>query len=372
MTHNNHLTLAVAGSGKTQGIVNECAAVAKSDRVLVLTYTSANQTEIENRIDTRVGDHHNIMVSGWFSFLIAHFVRPYLPFLYRGRHVQGFDFEGTPQMYLKTEDWSRYFNSEGAVYKVHLPQIALRINDASNGVCMRRLEKSYDRVLIDEVQDLCGYDLEVLSLLMDSNLRVEMVGDIRQAILATNGRESKNKKFMYMKIWDWFRAREKDGSLTITQQRDSWRCRPEIAAMADSLFDSDWGFDSTVSRNNWDTNHDGVFLVHTCDVDSYMETFSPMPLRDSASSGKQFDHLGFTNFGKAKGCTAERVLIFPTTPISKFIQNGKKLESSAAAKFYVGITRARQSVAIILDDPGRSSLPYWTPSDSSPETDATQ
>jgi DNA helicase-2/ATP-dependent DNA helicase PcrA len=52
-----------------------------------------------------------------------------------------------------------------------------------------------------EVQDLCGYDLEFLDLLMESKVNLELVGDIRRAILATNEREAKHKPFMYVKVW---------------------------------------------------------------------------------------------------------------------------------------------------------------------------
>jgi DNA helicase-2/ATP-dependent DNA helicase PcrA len=198
---NNHLILAVAGSRKTQGIVDDCVAADKAERILILTYTTANQIELRNRLATVAGDHPNVEVSGWFSFLLGHFVRPFLPFLYWGRRLRGFDFKSPPQTYSNVEDWSRYFNEHEEARKVHLPQLAARVEDLSVGAAVRRLERIYDRIFIDEVQDLCGYDLEILILLMASRLPVEMVGDIRQAILATNEREAKNKKFMFMRIW---------------------------------------------------------------------------------------------------------------------------------------------------------------------------
>lgn len=45
-----------------------------------------------------------------------------------------------------------------------------------------------------------------------------------------------------------------------------------------------------------------------------------------------------------------------------FIQKGADLAKDSRAKFYVGVTRARQSVAIVLDAPGSSELTYWEPS----------
>ncbi len=54
--------------------------------------------------------------------------------------------------------------------------------------------------------------------------------------------------------------------------------------------------------------------------------------------------------GKVKGITVDNVLIYPTTEMVKFLVSGvSKLKGQAACKLYVGITRARFSVAFILD-----------------------
>lgn len=355
----NRLTLAVAGSRKTQGIVDACAAAPTSERILVLTYTTANQLELCSRLADFAGDHPYIEVSGWFSFVISAFARPFLPHAFSGQRVHGFDFGSPPQQYAKVDTFARYLNSAGEVRKVHLPQLAVRVEKASNGAAIRRLERMYDRIYIDEVQDLCGYDLEILKLLMASSIPIEMVGDVRQAILATNERERKNKKFMYMGIWKWFQAEARAKRLVIEQRSETWRCRPEIATLADSLFNSEWEFDRTQSRNSLTTSHDGIFLIRPADVDAYMAEFTPLPFRKSVTSAKKFGYLPMMNFGEAKGLGRKRVLIFPTGAIEKFLTKGTPLDDKQAAPFYVAITRAEQSVALVIDKPGICSYPYW-------------
>jgi hypothetical protein len=59
--------------------------------------------------------------------------------------------------------------------------------------------------------------------------------------------------------------------------------------------------------------------------------------------------------------TYKRVLIVPTAPIAKFISAGTHLEANSASSFYVAVTRAKQSVAIVIDQAGTSSLPFWKP-----------
>jgi hypothetical protein len=187
-----------------------------------------------------------------------------------------------------------------------------------------------------------------------------MVGDIRQAVLATNPRSAKNKKYSYAGAIHWFRERESQGILRIYENSSTWRCRPEIAAFADTIFDPSLGFPATESQNTALSRHDGVYLVRPEDVNRYIEEFNPLCLRDSARSGKAFD-LDYVNFGLAKGTQARRVLIVPTQGIEEFIQHGIQLKSIASARFYVAVTRAFQSVAVVLEERGDSTLPFWEP-----------
>jgi DNA helicase II / ATP-dependent DNA helicase PcrA len=140
----------------------------------------------------------------------------------------------------------------------------------------------------------------------------------------------------------------------------TWRCQPDIAAFSDTIFDSSWEFPSTQSQNHVVTDHDGVWVVSTNHVNAYIDRYKPQCLRHSVSSGKKFE-LDFLNFKVSKGMTYERVLIIPTDPIAKFIKSGTYLEPTSASSFYVAVTRAQQSVAIVLDDVGTSTLPFWTP-----------
>lgn len=362
MKTKNQLTLAVAGSRKTQGIVDACAKLPLNEKVLILTYTTVNQDELRRRIAAQAGRHSHIDIMGWFAFLIGHFVRPFLPFAFPGKRVKGFDFESQPQQYSKIESYERYFNKLDQVRRVHLPQIAILVHNASNGSSIERLCRLYDRIYIDEVQDLCGYDLELLDLLMDAPIPLEMVGDVRQAVIATNERESKNKKYMYMGVWDWFRSQEKSGRLSITQRAETWRCHQDIASLADSLFDASYEFDKTISLNETVTHHDGVFLVKEEDVPEYLAAYSPLFLRHSANCAREKPYE-FMNFTLSKGLSCEHVLIWPTGQVRKFLAKGEALTESAASTLYVAITRAEQSVAFVMEEAGQSPFPFWTNND---------
>lgn len=354
----NTLTLAVAGSGKTHEIVEFCSELPTVTNALVITYTQANQAELRKRLSQRVGDHPSIDVMGWFTFLIRHFARPFLPFKFPQHRVQGFNFDGRPGRYAKGHH--RFLDSNGAVYACELGRLASELIDASKGALMHRLECLYDVILIDEVQDLSAHDWEIVDALLLLNTDIHMVGDIRQSVLATNPRSKKNSRYAYAESVNWFRERESKGILTISERNVTWRCHPEIARFADTIFDSSWSFPSTESKNHIVTGHDGVFLVrpeHACD---YVDEYSPQCLRSTANSGKAFN-FEYMNFRVAKGMAYERVLIVPTSGIMNFLQSGSSLAPVPAASFYVAVTRAQQSVAIVMQQPGISQLPYWEP-----------
>ena len=358
----NHLTLAVAGSRKTQGIVEHCASLPQGRKVLLLTYTQGNQEELVSRLKQFAGNRHHVEVMGWFTFLLRHFARPFLPFKFAGRRILGFNFDGRPFRFAT--GISRFLDSKGSAYGCELGRLAHELIGESKGALLRRLECIYDEILIDEVQDLSAHDWEIIDVLLHSSIHIRMVGDIRQSVLATNPRSSKNAKYSYSGSIKWARKRQSQGLLEILESVTTWRCHPSVAKFSDSIFDPSWKFPETQSKNENVTDHDGVFLVSTKHAAEYVRTFQPQCLRHSVSSGRMFD-FDYLNFKVAKGMTYERVLVVPTAPIAQFIGSGTFLEPNSASSFYVAVTRAKQSVAIVIDKAGMSSLPRWNPEPAS-------
>lgn len=57
------------------------------------------------------------------------------------------------------------------------------------------------------------------------------------------------------------------------------------------------------------------------------------------------------NFGESKGATRDRVLIYPTQKISDWLFNNMDFNSfEIKCKFYVAVTRAKYSVAIVCEN----------------------
>lgn len=355
----NSLRLAVAGGRKTESVVDRCAAAAAATRVLVLTYTKANQDELRRRLASRGPMPASVEVQGWFSFLLSHWIRPYLPLFLPGRRLSGLNFDGDPGMYASGED--RFLDSEGRAYRLHLGRLAAETAASSAGAVIDRLCRLYDEIYVDEVQDLNGYDLEILKTLLEAPVDVHLVGDVRQALLLTNPRDPKNAQYKGIRIKEWFDAVEADGLLEVEHSATTWRSNQQIADFADSIFDDAWGFAQTQSMNRDETEHDGLFVVRPEHVDAYASTFAPLCLRHSAASAKSLD-LSFMNFGIAKGRTAQRVLIAPTASIAKFLRHrDEELGDFAACCLYVAVTRARWSVCFVTDQADKLPFPEWKP-----------
>lgn len=337
----NLAILATAGARKTEHVINE--ALNTNGRVLLVTFTRENQAEIVDRIVRKVGlVPPNIMVTGWFSFLINECVKPYQraitgrPFV-----VQGLNFDGERLKNVKKDDPRFFIDRGGNVYRRSASDLVVQLNVATDGAVIRRLERVFARILIDEVQDLSGYDLDVLDLLFASNVDVTVVGDLRQHILDTHN-ENRNQKYRGMGLLRWFE--ERTSVCGVVHWTESYRCAQSICDFADALFPE---MPSTTSVGVAETGHDGIVLVSRAAVAEYVATHRPQVLRHSRAS----DTLGLDamNIGVAKGRTFDRVLIFPTKPMRDYLKHRDHSKLKDPHRFYVAVTRARWSVAFVVD-----------------------
>lgn len=355
----NRLTLAVAGARKTQSIVDACATGKPGVRRLALTYTQTGQAELQDRLGRVCAPGAGPEVTGWFAFLLRHFIRPYLPLHFPGRRLRGLNFEGEPAAGQYASGAARYLDSEGRAYRLHLAKLAHDVSLASRGAVVDRLSHIYDEVYIDEVQDLTGCDLHIAKQLLDaSTIDVYMVGDVRQSVFDTNPRDPNLKQYRGVRMLEWFDLQQVSGLLDVHYDVETWRSNQAIAGFSDTLFPAELSFEATVSKQAEQTGHDGVFSIAEADVDAYLREFDPQPLRDSVSTARDVG-LPFRNFGKVKGLTFDRVLIYPTSTVRNFLTHGTELKSKTACGLYVAVTRAKHSVAFVVPSPSATSLARW-------------
>lgn len=360
----NKLIVAAAGAGKTTFLVNEALKV-KDGRVLITTYTQANEAEIRKKIiEVNQCIPPNIIVQTWFSFLLQHGVRPFQGGLFEKQitglilvnaqsGLKGYTKYKQPIYFGEENEFERhYFSKESKIYSDKIAKFVFRCNENSGGAVIERLSKIYSHIFIDEVQDLAGYDLELLKLLFKTTSNTLLVGDPRQGTYSTNS-SAKNKKFKKAAIINFFEDHSLQIETDATTLTTNYRCNEAICNLSNKLFTD---FPRATSGNTDKTAHDGVFLIRPDDVNEYLETYSPVQLRENVKTEVNENYKAM-NFGESKGLSFDRVLIYPTNPILKWLaDSNSELAPTSRSKFYVALTRGRYSVGIICKYPDTISL----------------
>ncbi|MEU9420144.1 UvrD-helicase domain-containing protein [Streptomyces sp. NPDC048272] len=341
-SHNNLAVLAAAGSRKTQHIV-DCVLSDPSQRVLITTYTTENMNQLVDRLSAGTGLlPKHVTVMAWFTFLLNQCARPYQGAVLDDVGVmRGLNFVGERSRFIPKTNVKRYYlDTNGDMFRDAVAAFAYEADQRSGGKVINRLAEIYDHIYIDEVQDLAGYDLEILDLLLKSSTAVTVVGDPRQATFATNN-ATKNKRYKGSGIADWLTGRK--DICEVENRLESYRCNQAICDFADDLFPD---LPRTISKNTDITGHDGVFTITAAEVETYVRQYDPIVLRWDKRTNTQ--DLAAMNFGQSKGCTFDRVLIFPTHPMIKYYRNRDPEQAGDRFKLYVAVTRAKYSVAFVI------------------------
>ena len=342
----SRIIVAAAGSGKTTTIVDQ-ACGDSSQKSAIITYTNNGRDEIMATSYRRFGcAPPHVMISTWYAFLLRYFVRPYQNYLYDPRVIGIHFIDGQSARYVRESNVRRhFFSNPGYLFVDKVSKFAVRLIEESGGLPLHRFEQIFDALFIDEGQDLAGYDLELVEMLFKSSVHIRLVSDYRQATYSTNS-ATKNKKYsgsnIVLKFEEWERAE----LCKIEYQNYSHRCVQSICDFADQFHPA---APNTESKNTRITGHDGVFAIRKERVPIYMQTHNPQPLRYSrATRGVPGNPI---NYGDAKGMTFKRTLIYPHGPLKRFLRSGNIEDAGKEiAKIYVAITRARQSVAFVVDE----------------------
>lgn len=366
----NRIIIAAAGSGKTTYLVEQAMKVSDG-RVLITTYTESNEAEIRQKFFDLVGRvpaHVTIMT--WFSFLIAHGVKPFQGRIFEF-DVAGMVFavtqsgikavvNGRPIPYAETDFRKHFFDRADRVFSDKLSKLVIRCNEKSDGSVIDRVARIFPHVFVDEVQDLAGYDLDILAALARSPTRLLMVGDPRQVTYLTH-HERKYRKYSEGGIVKFVQTELPkvpfaiDNATLGRSHRNSAlicaassRLYPELPASA--------ACECATCRANAPP-HSGLFLVSHSDYAHYLASVSPMQLRDKSTSAGVDPSAPVMNFGESKGRGFDHVVIIPTQPMKAWLKDpASALAAQSRARFYVAMTRGRHSVAIAADW-GRDPLP---------------
>ena len=266
--------------------------------------------------------------------------------------------------FFKTQWKSYYFTKENSALGEKLSELALDCNEQSGNLPLIRLTKIFEHIYIDEVQDLAGYDLDLLKQLFLSNSNIVLAGDPRQTTYLTNHNGRKNISFRDGKIIEYLESQKelKDKYVVdFDTLNKSWRCCQEICDFSSKISK---GFPRTVSGNESIVHIKGVYLIKPEDKERFLQLYSNMiQLRWDIRNKTVIQEFDCMNFGESKGLTYDGVLIYPVSDMKEWIENNDKiLAPSTRCKFYVAVTRAKYVVGIVWDKKTCSNkeLKFWT------------
>lgn len=351
----NQLLIASAGAGKTTYFVKE--ALNCTDKVLITTFTEENEKEIRRKF-LKLNNGvipTNVTIQTWFSFLIEHGSKPYqgtltdkkITGLLLVNEKSGLKYRGKVPVYYPEDDIdNHYFTKDYRIYSDKLSKFAVKCNEKSNGYVVERISELFQNIFIDEVQDMAGYDLEFIKLLLNTPSIIKMAGDPRQVTYHTHF-AAKHKKYVDGKIQDFIltQCKKIDCLIDTNTLKGSWRNNQRICDFANKIFPE---YPQCKSLQQEITEHDGVFFLKEKDIENYMKKYEPLQLRYDRKTKKISSKYPVKNFGESKGATYERVIIYPTKKMLDWLLKDIPISNfETKCKFYVAVTRAKFSVAIV-------------------------
>ncbi|WP_339311702.1 UvrD-helicase domain-containing protein [Paenibacillus sp. FSL M7-0896] len=347
MQYDNTLVLACAGSGKTYGMCNDSRSLSEEStkKVLMLSYTHKGIHSIKKEYAKQNNGvlDKNVVISTWFQFILKELIRPYQrSFLEKFSQIRSIDFSNMYGVdYAKRNSKSYFLNRNNDVKANRASEFALLLNILSDGAVLKRLEDTYACIYIDELQDLVGKDIELIELLFLSSIKIYCVGDYKQSTLKTHNPRTDRKKGG-MHVFSYLETCRDSHRINIVKNNTSKRFVSDIADFANLVYPNE----PIIGALETEEQAIGVFQILQTDVDAYIRQLKPNILKYDVKTPT----LGYPslNFGVSKGMTLERVLIFPNKPLSSFLLDPSK-GLKAPDKYYVGVTRARYSLAFVVE-----------------------
>ena len=103
--------------------------------------------------------------------------------------------------------------------------------------------------------------------------------------------------------------------------------------------------------------------MKSSDLDKYLSRYTPVQLRHNIRTATKREYASL-NFGQSKGKTYDRVIIFPTEDMKKWLKDTRtSLADETRAKLYVAVTRARYSAAFVIPNDecdGIEDIEIWS------------
>lgn len=327
---------AVAGSGKSSSIVD---LIEEDSRVLLITYTENNTEHLQKKIIAKLGYiPQGVRIYKYFTFLYSFCVRPLI-----GHEVKtkGINFDvPLPMRVQRTpkDKPAHYIDSNDRLYAGRIAKLLIQFDIVPDVI--ERIEKFFDLVCIDEVQDFAANDFNLLCSLSDVNVEMCLVGDFYQHTFDTS-RDGNTRKSLHDEYDKYCSEFIKAGYCIDTDTlSNSYRCSPTICSFVEDNL-------RICIQSHRDDSVD-VKVVEDKDEIAHIYSNDQIVKLFYQSSHQYF---GYTdNWGNTKGLDDFGDVCVILNPKSfKALKDGElhALPTTTKNKLYVACTRAKGNLFFV-------------------------
>lgn len=331
------LVLAVAGSGKTRSIIDKLSLEKKS---LIITYTHNNYNNLHERVFEKFGEiPKNISIYTYFTFL---YTFCYLPCIYYRVGSRSINYNNEHLTFARkgvtTSNLQYYQDYNGSLLGNRL---ALLVSRFAHAEVLERIERLYDMIIIDEVQDFAAHDFNLINSFSKCGIKeILYVGDYYQHTYDTS-RDGNTQRSLFESGYDAYKnAFNSEFVVDDISLSASYRCTKTVC----DYVTKNLGINIT-SKNNKDSR---VRIVDSVDEIKCLMKNDNIPKLFYKS------HMDYKcasiNWGASKGVDKFQdicVVLNPTTWPMVRSGNFSRINKSTKNKLYVAITRAKGSVYFI-------------------------
>jgi len=332
------VVFAVAGSGKTSSIIDR---VNSNSRCLIITYTDNNTRHLKNRIIQKLGGiPEGVRVYSYFTFLYSFCYRPLRGYETKTKGIN-FNYP-LPQYAQRTRKNTRehYIDKSDRLFSSRIAKLLIEFKVIPE--VMQRIEKFFDLVCVDEVQDFAANDFNFICKLAKSNVEMQLMGDFYQHTFDTS-RDGSTQKNLHACFDKYCEKLESAGfSIDLESLSHSYRCSPNVCSFVEEKLG--------IKIQSHRTDEVSVYLV---DDGQKIEEIYYNNSIVKLFYQKSYAYSGNTeNWGSTKGLDHYQDVCVVLNPKTFKAFNScqlAELSSITKNKLYVACTRARKNLYFVSE-----------------------
>ena len=334
------VVFAVAGSGKTSSIIDR---VNDDSRCLIITYTDNNTRHLKNRIIQKFGKiPEGVRVYSYFTFLYSFCYRPLCGYELQTKGIN-FNYP-LPQYTQRTRKNTRehYIDKNNRLFSSRIAKLLIEFDVVPE--VKQRIEKFFDLVCVDEVQDFAANDFNFICGLANTNVEMQLVGDFYQHTFDTS-RDGQTQKALHDCFDKYCKKLTNAGfSIDLESLSHSHRCSPSVCSFVEK------GLEIEIQSHRED-EVEVHLIVDAQEIDLVYSDDSIVKLfykkSDSYSGNVE-------NWGNTKGLDHYQdvcVVLNPTTLKAFNAGQLAQLAPTTKNKLYVACTRAKGNLYFVSEEP---------------------